>query len=82
MAELRCELNVGPSLIRRWRHLVDRGSTAAVAAEEDVGPASELREQVSAWIADYNAVAPHSALGVRSPMQYRSEVLDVIPAGA
>ena len=36
----------------------------------------------SSWVADYNAVAPHSALGVRSPMQYRSEVLDVIPAGA
>ena len=82
MAELSRELNAGPSLIRRWRHLVDRGSTAAVAAEEDVAPASELREQVSAWIADYNAVAPHSVLGVRSPKQYRSEVLDVVPAGA
>lgn len=24
-----------------------------------------------AWIADYNAVAPHSALGYQSPHQYR-----------
>jgi putative transposase len=47
----------------------------------DRGSAAALLEQVSAWIADYNAVAPHSALGFRSPMQYRSEVLDVVPAG-
>jgi transposase len=43
IAELSRELNVGPSVIRRWQHLVDRGSTAAVAANEDVVPASELR---------------------------------------
>jgi len=48
----------------------------------DRGSAAALLEQVSAWIADYNAVAPHSALGFRSPMQYRSDVLDVVPAGA
>jgi putative transposase len=48
----------------------------------DRGSAAALLEQVSTWIADYNAVAPHSALGFRSPMQYRSEVLDVVPAGA
>ncbi|MGH7634304.1 MAG: IS3 family transposase [Gemmatimonadaceae bacterium] len=47
----------------------DRGSTAAVL------------EQVPAWIADYNAVAPHSALGFRAPQQYRIEVLDVAPVG-
>jgi transposase len=43
IAELSRELNVGPSVLRRWQHLVDRGSTAAVAANEDVVPASELR---------------------------------------
>lgn len=34
-----------------------------------------LLDQVAAWIADYNAVAPHSALGYRSPLQYRAERL-------
>jgi transposase len=43
LAELSRELNVQPSVIRRWKHLIDRGSTAAVAANEDVVPASELR---------------------------------------
>jgi transposase InsO family protein len=31
--------------------------------------------QIPAWIADYNAVAPHSALGYRSPHEYRSTQL-------
>ena len=34
-----------------------------------------LLDQVAAWIADYNTVAPHSALGYRSPLQYRAERL-------
>jgi len=37
--------------------------------------AATVLDQVSAWIADYNAVAPHSSLGYRSPHQYRTEVL-------
>jgi len=37
--------------------------------------AATLLDQVTAWIADYNAVAPHSSLGYRSPHQYRTEVL-------
>ena len=32
VAELSRELNVEQSLVRRWKHLVDRRSTAAVAA--------------------------------------------------
>ena len=32
-------------------------------------------EQVPAWLVDYNAVAPHSALGYQSPQQYRSTML-------
>ncbi|MSR07712.1 MAG: hypothetical protein EXR93_11700 [Gemmatimonadetes bacterium] len=35
--------------------------------------------QIPAWIADYNAVAPHSALGYQSPQQYRSTRLMVGP---
>ena len=37
-----------------------------------------LLDQVAAWIADYNAVAPHSALGYRSPQQYRAERLEQV----
>jgi transposase len=41
-AELSREGGVDQSVVRRWQHLVDRGSRTAVAADEDV-PASELR---------------------------------------
>ena len=33
-----------------------------------------LLDQVAAWIADYNTVAPHSALGYRSPPPVPSRV--------
>ena len=42
-----------------------------VAGADRSRPASILA-QIPAWIADYNAVAPHSALGYQSPQQYRS----------
>ena len=32
-----------------------------------------------AWFADYNAVAPHSALGYQSPHQYRTTMLAAGP---
>jgi putative transposase len=41
-------------------------------AGADRSSAASLLAQIPAWIADYNAVAPHSALGYRSPRQYRS----------
>ncbi len=44
----------------------------------DRSEAKTVLDQVAAWIADYNAVAPHSALGYRSPQQYRSEVLELV----
>ena len=43
LAELSREFDVQPSVIRRWKHLVDRESTAAIAANDDGVPASELR---------------------------------------
>ncbi|HXQ28282.1 MAG TPA: transposase [Gemmatimonadales bacterium] len=43
LAELARELAISPSVVRRWQHLSTRGSTAAVGANEDVVPASELR---------------------------------------
>jgi transposase len=42
-AELSRELGIDQSVVRRWQHLVDRGSRTTVAADEDVVPASELR---------------------------------------
>ena len=47
----------------------------------DRSTAAALLEVSPAWIADYNAIAPHSALGFRSPVQYRAEVLAPTPAG-
>jgi putative transposase len=38
----------------------------------DLATAAIVLEQIPAWLADYNAVAPHSALGYQSPQQYRS----------
>lgn len=35
--------------------------------------AAVVIEQIAGWIEDYNTIAPHSALGYRSPRTYRSE---------
>jgi len=40
-------------------------------AGADRSTADVVLEQIPGWIADYNAVAPHSALGYQSPQQYR-----------
>lgn len=37
----------------------------------DRATAERILEQVPGWIADYNANAPHSSLGMRSPLEYR-----------
>lgn len=44
LAELSRELGIQPSVLRNWMRLVDRGGTTAVAAGEDVVPASRVRE--------------------------------------
>lgn len=41
-------------------------------AGADLSTAAVVLGQIPGWIADYNAVAPHSALGYRSPQRYRS----------
>lgn len=41
-------------------------------AGADLSTADAVLAQIPEWIADYNAVAPHSALGYQSPQQYRS----------
>jgi transposase len=42
-AELSRELGIDQSVVRRWQHLAEGGSRMAVAANEAVVPASELR---------------------------------------
>jgi len=34
--------------------------------------AESVLAQLAAWIDDYNRLAPHSALGMRSPADYRA----------
>ena len=37
--------------------------------------AETVLTQLGGWIDDYNTQAPHSALGMRSPVEYRAEQL-------
>ncbi len=46
----------------------------------DLSSAAVELDQIPAWIADYNAVAPHSALGFQSPQQYRQQLAGVGPS--
>ena len=43
LPELSRELGISPSVLRNWMRLVERGGTTAVAAGEDVVPASRFR---------------------------------------
>ncbi len=36
--------------------------------------AETVLAQLSGWIEDYNTRAPHAAMGMRSPAEYRAEV--------
>lgn len=42
-AELSRELGIDQSVLRRWKQLAERGGEAAVKANEDVVPASDLK---------------------------------------
>lgn len=44
LAEVSRELDIQPRVIREWKRRVEAGATTAVAANEDVVPASVLRE--------------------------------------
>ena len=48
-------------------------------AGADLSTAGAVRDQLPAWFADYNAVAPHSTLGYQSPHQYRTTMLAAGP---
>lgn len=43
-AELVRELDVSPSVVRKWKRLFEHGSEVAVQANGDVVPAHQLRE--------------------------------------
>ena len=43
ISELSRELGISRSVLQRWKHLIAQGGEMAVAANEDVVPASELR---------------------------------------
>lgn len=38
----------------------------------DLGSAAAVLDQLPRWVADYNGVAPHSALGYLAPQEYRA----------
>jgi transposase len=42
-SELARELAVQPSVVRRWQHLIAKGSSAAVASNQEVVPIAELK---------------------------------------
>jgi transposase len=44
VAELGRELDIVPGVIRSWKRFAEAGATTAVQANEDVVPASHLRE--------------------------------------
>jgi putative transposase len=50
-------------------------------AGADRSTAAAVLEAIPAWITDYNAVAPHSALGFKAPQQYRHELRRVGQTG-
>jgi len=43
--------------------------------DADLRDAETVLAQLGQWIEDYNSQAPHSALGMRSPRQYRAQPL-------
>ncbi len=44
-------------------------------AGADLSTAARVLEQIPTWLADYNAIAPHSALNYQSPQLYRRTML-------
>jgi len=43
--------------------------------DAELRDAETVLTQLGGWIDDYNTQAPHSALGMRSPVEYRAEQL-------
>jgi Integrase core domain len=52
--------------------LIRAGLTGVLAVLCYIVFAESVLAQLAAWIDDYNRLAPHSALGMRSPADYRA----------
>src|ERR1700694_3304506 len=63
VAELSRELDIVPSVIRTWARRSEAGAATAVAANEDVVPASQLREAYSR-IRDLERLLGREQMGV------------------
>jgi transposase InsO family protein len=42
--------------------------------DAELRDAESVLAQLGGWVEDYNTRAPHAALGMRSPAEYRAEV--------
>lgn len=47
-------------------------------SDGDLSSAGAVLAQLASWCGDYNALAPHSALGFKSPQQYRALIGSVV----
>lgn len=47
-------------------------------SDGDLSSAGAVLAQLDSWFGDYNALAPHSALGFKSPRQYRALIGSVV----
>lgn len=63
LAELSRELDILPAVLRNWMRLVERGGTTAVAAGEDVVPASRVRE-LEQQVRDLQRLVGKQAMGI------------------
>jgi putative transposase len=50
-------------------------------AAGDLASAARVMEQIPGWIADYNTFAPHSSLGMKTPIEFRREQQTVEDTG-
>jgi hypothetical protein len=50
--------------------------------DADLRDAEKVLAQLRGWFQDYNTQAPHSALGMRSPVEYRALTAGLGPTGS
>ena len=74
LSELSREIDVSPSVVRRWKHLVDRGSQTAVAANEEVVPPASLLRDAQQRIKELERALGRKTLEVEILQAARDEV--------
>jgi transposase len=78
LAEVSRELDIQPTVIRQWKRRVEAGVATAVAADEDVVPASLLRAaQARIKELERSLVTGIVAMGV-DDSHYRERLADVV----